>query len=99
MIDGRDRSWGATKRVLVGGGEAGRGSGPIDGRKERSCKGRDGPERGFGELVQGEGRNISQGEVNFIAIGNRELQPGRPGSVLRQATPGVSLRCQWRFPT
>lgn len=90
---------GGPRRESLLGAEAGRGSGPIDGRKERSCKGRDGPERGSRELVQGEGRNISQGEVNLIAIGNRELQPGRPGSVLRQATPGVSLRCQWRFPT
>ena len=90
MIDGRDRSWGATKRVLLGGGEAGRASGPIDGRKERSCKGRDGPERCSRELVQGEGRNISQDEVNLIAIENRELQPGRPGLVQRQATLGVT---------
>lgn len=37
--------------------------------------------------MQGEGRNISQGEVNLIAIGNRELSNQKTG-VAETGYPG-----------
>lgn len=49
---------------------------PIEGGKERSCKGEMVQNVVPGSWVQGEGRNISQDEVNLIPIESRELQPG-----------------------
>lgn len=66
MIDGRDRSWGATKRESLLGAEKQKDGAWSPSRAERKEAAKGGMVQNVvpGSWVQGEGRNISQDEVN-----------------------------------